>query len=157
MQKSLSQATRKRRNPRVSGQQRIPRPLKGSRVRCVSPRKRHRKEIPLSPLRESRRRASASREELVAVRDKQFSTRWQAHGRIACNVTPTDADRRKVASGKSGVLRSSCLRIDPIGISFKPRPHRSRRVTSGSRCPVPQTSNYSTTRKTFNERQFGDR
>lgn len=98
-----------------------PRPLKGARPLRVTAR-RHRKETPLSftPLE------IASRGERVQERGERNLSRTATNnsvpddGRIACNVTPTDADRRKVVSGKSGVLRSSRLRIDPIEISFKP-------------------------------------
>lgn len=133
------------------------RPLKAARALRVTAW-RHRKETLLSPLRKSRRGANASRNagrELVAHGDKQFGTRWRAYGRIACNVTPTDADRRKAASWKSGILRSSRLRIDPIEISFKtPTAPFIRRITSKSRRPVLQTSSCTTTEeeKKSNER-----
>lgn len=121
---------------RVRRQQRILCPLKGG---CVSPRDDTAKKPSPFSLTERNRVAERVQERGERTcRARRQTIRCQMTGsrtRIACSVTPTD--RRKVASGKSGVLRSSCLRIDPIGISFKPptAPFSPRHVeikTSGS-------------------------
>lgn len=138
--------------PRACRQQRIL-ALWKTLGHCVSPRGDTAKtllslSLSLSVLQESRRKTNASRNaerELVAHGDTDNSV---PDGRLtvasrAVSLQLT-SDRRKVASGKSGVLRSSCLRIDSIEISFKPRPHHSPCVTSRSRRPVSQTQNYST-------------
>lgn len=122
--------------------------LKGARALRVTAR-RHRK-VTASP-RESRRKCVQERGERTCRARRQTNSVPDGELTVASravSLQPT-SDRRQVAPGKSGVLRSSCLRIDPIEISFKPQPHRPRRVTSRSRRPVPL--NYPRTTKTSSD------